>query len=318
MTMFDPSWIRALQQCMRGKILFDVPMSRYTSFQIGGPADALAFPQDPSDLQVLMKTVRQVGIPYLVMGKGTNLLVQDRGVRGIVINLSAGFRAISAREERISAGSGVLLNDMIDYAMKRELSGLASLSGIPGSVGGGLAMNAGAWGSEMKERVESIVIMNGDGRSRELLRSDLVFGYRRLDLPEGAIIVAGTFLMERQRKQDIRGEITRYRRKRQETQPLSVPSAGSIFKNPTGASAGMIIEELGLKGKRVGGAEVSAIHANFIVNTGGATANDVLELIDLIRKRVREERGINLEPEVRIVGEPIGTDPARDGGAGEN
>ncbi len=288
---------------IRGKMLFDAPMSQYTSLRIGGPADALAFPEDERDLQNLMSLVREAGIPYMVMGKGTNILVRDGGIRGLVMNLSSGFRSISATRERIRAGAGILLNDMIGYAMRRGLSGLASLYGIPGTVGGGLAMNAGAWGSEVKERIETITVMNGDGKTREIVKEDLVFDYRNLHLPRGTIIVEGAFLMERDKKERIEKEIAFYGQKRRETQPLTFPSAGSVFKNPPGTSAGKIIEELGLKGKRVGEAEVSQIHGNFIVNRGSATASHVLELIDLIQEKVSRERGMTLEPEVRVVGE---------------
>jgi len=301
--MWNESLKKETQQSIRGRILFDVPMSRYTSFQIGGPADALVFPHDEKDLEFLISMARQKGIPYLVMGKGTNLLVQDRGLRELVVNLSSGFRGISATAERIRVGAGILLNEMIDFAMERGLSGLTPLYGIPGTVGGGLTMNAGAWGLEVKERIESITVMNGEGSARKILREDLAFDYRRLHLQEGTIIVEGTFLMERRKKERIMEEIAYYQQKRKETQPLQFPSAGSIFKNPPGASAGKIIEEVGLKGERVGGAEVSMIHGNFIINTGGATASHVLELIRLIQKKIFQEKGITLEPEVRIVGE---------------
>ncbi len=301
--MWDESLRKEMAKTIRGRILFDVPMSRYTSLQIGGPADALVFPRDEGDLETLMNRVRDRGIPYLVMGRGTNLLVRDQGIRELVVNLSSGFKRISANGERVRAGAGVLLNEMIDFAMERELSGLAPLSGIPGTVGGGLAMNAGAWGAEVKERTESIRVMNGDARTREISREDLIFDYRKLHLPEGTIILGGTFLMEPQEKEKIKEEIASYRRKRKETQPLQSPSAGSIFKNPSGASAGKIIEELGLKGKKIGGAEVSRIHGNFIVTTRGATAAHVLELIHLIQREAFQKKGIALEPEVRIVGE---------------
>jgi UDP-N-acetylmuramate dehydrogenase len=164
-------------------------------------------------------------------------------------------------------------------------------------------MNAGAWGSEVKQIVESITIMNGKGRSREISKEDLVFNYRRLDLSEGTIILEGIFHMERQKRERIEKEIAFYKQKRQKTQPLQFPSAGSVFKNPQGVSAGKIIEELGLKGKRVGGAEVSMVHGNFIINTGGATAGHVLELIDMIQNQVFRQKGITLEPEVKIVGQ---------------
>lgn len=301
--MWDESLIKKMQKTIRGGVFFNAPMSQHTSLHIGGPADALVFPQDQRDLETLVDMARQWAVPYLIMGKGTNLLVRDRGLRQLVVNLSSGFNQIFARGERIRVGAGTLLTEMIGFAMEGELSGLAPLYGIPGTVGGGLAMNAGAWGSEVKERIGSITVMNGEGRTRKVSREDLVFDYRELRLPEGTIIVEGTFLMERQKKEKIEEEITSYQQRRRETQPLDFPSAGSIFKNPPGASAGRIIEELGLKGKRVGGAEVSTIHGNFIINTGDATASHVLELIHLIQTRVLQEKGITLEPEIRIVGE---------------
>ena len=301
--MWEESLKREFQGNMRGNVVFDVPMSQYTSLGIGGPADALAFPEDEKDLAVLVRMAHGRNIPYYVMGRGTNLLIRERGIRGLVVNLSSGFRNISSTGERISAGAGILLTEMIRFAMERELSGLSSLYGVPGTVGGGLAMNAGAWGTDVGQRTESIVLMNGDGRVRRLSRETLTFGYRQLDLEPGSIIVEGTFLLESQAVEKTREEITHYQKKRQQTQPLQVPSAGSIFKNPSGSSAGKIIEEVGLKGRRVGGAEISAIHGNFIINTGGATADHVLELMNLIQDCVHRERGITLEPEVRIVGE---------------
>ena len=301
--MWNESLKKEMQEAIRGTIVFDAPMSRHTSLQVGGPADVLAFPHDERDLATLITMARERDISYLVIGKGTNLLVRDRGIRGLVVSLSQGFRNTSAKGEKIRVGAGTLLNEMIDFAMDRGLSGLTPLYGVPGTVGGGLAMNAGAWGSEVKERVESITAMNGDGCTQRISRENLTFNYRKLHLPEGTIIVEGTFVMERQKREDIKKEIDFYQRKRRDTQPLQFPSAGSVFKNTPEASAGKIIEELGLKRKKVGGAEVSAIHANFIINSGGATANHVLELIHLIQSQVFRERGIRLEPEVRIVGE---------------
>jgi UDP-N-acetylmuramate dehydrogenase len=263
----------------------------------------LAFPRNEQELERTVGIARKNGIPYLIMGKGTNLLVRDRGIRGLVINLTLGFRSISAVEGRIRAGAGILLTELIGFAMERGLSGLTPLYGIPGTVGGGLAMNAGAWGSEIGERTESITAMNGTGRARQLSNEDLGFGYRSLDLPKDTIITEGIFFMQPQSRKEIREEIAAYQQKRTGSQPLQSPSAGSVFKNPVGVSAGKMIEELGLKGERIGGAEISRIHGNFIINVGGATADHVLDLICLIKERVHQERGITLEPEVRVVGE---------------
>ena len=301
--MWEESLKREIQRNTRGMILFDVFMSQFTSLGIGGPADALAFPEDEKDLGVLVSMAQRRNIPYYVIGRGTNLLIRERGIRGLVMNLSSGFGKISNAGKRISAGAGILLTEMIRFAMEQGLSGLSPLYGVPGTVGGGLAMNAGAWGADVGQRAESIAVMNRDGRVRRLSRETLAFGYRRLDLEEGSIILEGTFLLEPQSPEKTREEITHYQKKRQQTQPLQFPSAGSIFKNPSGFSAGKIIEEVGLKGRGVGGAEISVIHGNFIINTGGATADHVLELVHLIQDRVHRERGITLEPEVRIIGE---------------
>jgi len=301
--MWEESLKREIQRNTRGMILFDVFMSQFTSLGIGGPADALAFPEDEKDLGVLVSMAQRRNIPYYVIGRGTNLLIRERGIRGLVMNLSSGFGKISNAGKRISAGAGILLTEMIRFAMEQGLSGLSPLYGVPGTVGGGLAMNAGAWGADVGQRAESIAVMNRDGRVRRLSRKALAFGYRRLDLEEGSIILEGTFLLEPQSPEKTREEITHYQKKRQQTQPLQFPSAGSIFKNPSGFSAGKIIEEVGLKGRGVGGAEISVIHGNFIINTGGATADHVLELVHLIQDRVHRERGITLEPEVRIIGE---------------
>jgi len=301
--MWDKSLKTEVQQHTRGMVLFDIPMSQHTSLRVGGPADALAFPEDENDLALLLGMARKRDIPYCVMGKGTNLVVQDRGIRGLVVNLSSGFSGIFKSGPRIRVGAGTLLTDVIRFAMERGFSGLAPLYGIPGTVGGGLVMNAGAWGIEVEQRVESVTVMNGDGMVHRFSREDLSFGYRRLGLEKGAIITEGTFLMEPQPRERIREEIALYQERRQRTQPLQFPSAGSIFKNPVGFSAGKIIHEIGLKGKRVGGAEVSTLHGNFIINRGGATAGHVLELIHMIQEHVLREKGITLEPEVRIVGE---------------
>ena len=301
--MWEKSLKREIQENTRGMILFDVFMNQYTSLGIGGPADALAFPEDEKDLGVLVSMAQRRNIPYYVIGRGTNLLIRERGIRGLVMNLSSGFGKISNAGKRISAGAGILLTEMIRFAMERGLSGLSPVYGVPGTVGGGLAMNAGAWGTDVGQRAESIAVMNRDGRVRRLSRETLAFGYRRLDLEEGSIILEGTLLLEPQSPEKTREEITHYQKKRQQTQPLQFPSAGSIFKNPSGFSAGKIIEEVGLKGRGVGGAEISVIHGNFIINTGGATADHVLELVHLIQDRVHRERGITLEPEVRIIGE---------------
>jgi UDP-N-acetylmuramate dehydrogenase len=297
-----------LKSLIKGKISFDVPMAKYTSLKIGGRADALALPQDEEDLRVILQFAKERATPYYILGKGTNVIVRDGGLRGIVISLSQGFRRIriigrEGEEVLISAEAGVNLKLLVRFATERNLTGLEAFSGIPGTLGGALAMNAGAFGSEIKDVVKSIAMMGRTGRVVVKGRKNLRFHYRNLILSKGAIILRGILGVTEAKRDEITAKTKRFQRLRMQSQPWNLATAGSIFKNPEGEPAGQLIDELGLKGYRIGDARISEKHGNFIVNDGDATAAEVLALMAFIRDEVYEKRGIRLTPEVHIIGD---------------
>lgn len=285
------------------KIEFDVPMRTKTSFKVGGPADVLAEPKNTTELGRLVGYVRRKGIPLFLLGRGTNLLVLDGGIRGVVIDLMA-FNILKIVDGTIiHAGAGVPLPKAVYFAMENSLTGLEFAAGIPGSVGGAVVMNAGAYGGEIKDVVESIEIMKEEGEIENIKGESLRFSYRNLSLPRGSIVLNAVFRLRAGNREAIKERITQLLQERKAKQPLDRPNAGSVFKNPSAGPAGKIIEEVGLKGLQFGGAKVSDLHANFIVNNGNATAKDILSLVDDIMEKVYEKRGIALEPEIKIVGE---------------
>ncbi len=299
--MTDKCKIKEALSGFAGETRFNEPMHRHTSFKIGGEADAMIFPEGVDDLKKAILGIKKQRIPFFVMGKGTNLLVLDSGIRGIVINLKS-FRKLSLLPDgSLYAGAGAQLQLLARHAAGIGLSGLEFTSGIPGSLGGAIVMNAGANGGEIGPLIRGIRVLDTDGELHDIKGDKLRFGYRSSSLPHGIIISAELRLKKSAKtetKDKARNEIIR----RRKTQPLSLPNAGSVFKNPPGDYAGRLIEEAGLKGLTVGDAQVSPIHANFIVNMGRATARDVLALIRMIGKKVETEKGITLELEIKIVG----------------
>ena len=296
-------WIDQLQNEFGGALRRNVPMRDYTSFRIGGAADAVLFAQSEEQLVRAVRLCKEAGERYLVVGNGSNLLVSDRGVRDLVIMIRDAFSQVSFSDETMTAGAGVRLTAAAQTAAGQSLSGLEFAYGIPGLVGGALAMNAGAYGGEMAQIVQSVRILEPDGEIHEFSNELMEFGYRKSALKNGRIALSATLLLHRGEEEAIRARMAQYKSARQEKQPLSFPSAGSVFKRPEGHFAGALIENAGLKGVSVGGAQVSQKHAGFIVNTGTATCQDVLELIKLIQKRVLEQSGVQLETELRPVGD---------------
>lgn len=288
---------------VEGRVLFDASMKRYTSIHVGGPAECLLFPKNLDELKKIVRHGRKKGIPLFILGRGTNLIVRDRGIRGWVISLTQGMKRVRIDGELLEAEAGGLLQRLIHFSVQKELTGLEPFAGIPGTVGGGLAMNAGAWGAELKDVTHSVTLMKEDGEIVEKPRSRLRFAYRSLTLPPSWIILKGSFRLRKGRREEILERVKSFSEMRRRTQPLDYPSAGSIFKNPGEGPAGKWIDEIGLKGLRMGGACVSDRHANFIINLGKATAEDVLGLIERVEKRVYEEKGISLQREVKVVGE---------------
>ena len=288
---------------IKGKVLFDAPMRQFTSIKVGGPADTLFFPKDVDELRKVVRHAWRRSIPYFILGKGTNLVVRDKGVRGWVISLNQGLKKVQMDGEEIEAEAGLSLQRLVQFSIQKELTGLEPFFGIPGTVGGGLAMNAGAWGVELKDVVSSISLMKEDGEVVEWPRRKLRFSYRRLNIPASWIILRGRFQLKKGRKEEILEKVKSYSEMRKRIQPLGYPSAGSIFKNPKEGPAGKWIEEVGLKGFRMGQAMVSDCHANFIINLGKATAEEVINLMELVERKAYEEKGISLEREVRVIGE---------------
>jgi UDP-N-acetylmuramate dehydrogenase len=286
---------------------FSEPLSRHTSFRIGGPADAWVDVDAAAELASVFTLARATGQPVLVLGSGTNVLVSDRGVRGIVIHLGRGFQfvdwSIAGDEAAVRAGAAVPFKKLVYDAVERGFEGLEFGEGIPGSLGGGLTMNAGAFGGEIGRVVECLEGVHPEGRVEELPRARLAFQYRRLDLPSGWVITAVRLRLRRGDGAAIGERVASARERRKKHQPLGFPNAGSIFKNPPAAFAGRLLEEAGVKGLAHGDAQVSDLHANFIVNRGAATAADVQALMEEMRRLVEVRSGVRLEPEVKLVGD---------------
>ena len=294
---------KEVRRFIKGRVLFNVPMKRLTSMKVGGPVDVLLFPRDVAELKKVVRYARKKSIPVMILGKGTNMIVRDKGVRGWMINLTQGLKKIRAKGEVVEAEAGVPLQRLVQFSVQKGLTGFEPFCGIPGTVGGGLAMNAGAWGSELKDILLSMTLMKKNGDIVERPRSRLRFSYRGLVLPSKWIILKGRFQLKKGKKGEMVERVKSYSEQRRERQPLDYPSAGSIFKNPARGRAGRWIEDVGLKGYRIGQAMVSERHANFIINLGNATATDVIRLMERVEKEVSEEKGVSLEREVKVVGE---------------
>ncbi len=296
---------------VKGVVLFNEPMSRHTSFRIGGPAEAMVFPENEAELSRIIRLARAKRVPLFMLGEGTNLLVRDRGVKGIVISLSSRltgdcFKTITQiREEAnrvyLYAGAGVSLAALLNYAAQKGLSGLEFTAGIPGSVGGAVIMNAGSYGKEMKDLLDSVRIVDRSGDIVDFPAKGLSLQYRSAHIP-GIAVVGAVFGLQRGDTEKIRATMKGHLLRKKETQPVGTPNAGSVFKNPEGMQAWKLIDSVGMRGASTGKATVSERHTNFIINNGGAKARDVLSLIRLIGSKVERETGVTLELEVRIVG----------------
>lgn len=296
---------RSLEEIGGRWIRFHCPMSQYTTFRVGGRVDAIYFTQKLSHLKRMVSYLSGEGIPYLVVGRGSNLLVKDGGLQGVVIILQGELAAIEQNEQNnriIVAGGGLSIGKTLSYCKLKGLSGLEFLAGIPGTMGGAVAMNAGAFGKDMGSMVQDIEMITRQGDLVVMDKSQINFSYRTASIPRGAVIVKAGFELSKEDPDTMAERIADYMSRRRAKQPLEYPSGGSIFKNPPNDYAGRLIENAGLKGKRIGKALISPKHANFIVNTGGARAEDILALMDLAREKVREETGIELEPEIKVVG----------------
>jgi UDP-N-acetylmuramate dehydrogenase len=302
--VIGPELRTELEAALPGAIRFDVAASKLTSLRIGGSVDALATPPDRASLARLLALCARRGLPRRVIGRGFNTIVRDEGVDGVLIQLSALKRLEQRPDGCLRVEAGVSHASLTRFCRDHGLSGLEFGAGIPGSIGGWIAMNAGIPSRETKDAVREIEVMSPSGRQlRHLPRERLGFQYRCLrGLAPGSVILSALLLVEPSERSRVAAAIDELLERRAATQPLDVPSCGSVFKNPPGGHAGRLIEAAGLKGARHGGAQISTLHANFIVNTGGASASDVLALIGHARAAVRLRTGVLLEPEVRIWG----------------
>lgn len=297
---------------IKGTVLQNEILAPYTSIKIGGPADVLIFPKDVRDIQTILK--HKGSQPVFILGEGTNLLVGDRGIRGVVISLKDCFKDIKRplffrketgnRRAVIKAGAGVKMSYLAKYAARYSLTGIEQLVGIPGSLGGAVVMNAGAEETETGQVLRSVTRITSDGEIQTLKREELSFEYRKTIFPDDdGIIIEAELELEEGDRTEIQNAMDRHLSRRSHTQPLTIPNSGSVFKNPEGDTAGKLIESIGLKGLSVGDAGVSIKHANFIVNKGGATAKDVTRLIETIQEEVKKKTGIELQTEIVRAGE---------------
>ena len=297
---------RGLVEIMGESAQLDRAMSEHTTFRIGGKAEAVCFVHELRELQQLFVYLNKENIPCLVVGRGSNLLVRDGGFKGVVIIMREHLATIEQHEKNgqiLVAGGGLALSDLVKYCSQKGLGGLEFLAGIPGTVGGAVTMNAGAFGKDMGTVVQKIELVNRQGELTSRDRSDLAFSYRESSIQEGTVVVRASLQGTRENPEIVSKRVAEYLTRRKATQPLAYPSAGSVFRNPPDDYAGRLIEETGLKGKKIGGAMISPKHANYIVNTGGARAEDVLALMEMAKEKVRAETGIELEPEIRVVGD---------------
>lgn len=281
----------------------NIPLAKYTTLRVGGAADYFAEPSSEAQLTVLLNAAREAGVPALLMGNGSNLLIKDGGFRGLVIRLGKAFSAIDPIENGLYAQAGALLSNLARAAADASLTGLEFAQGIPGTVGGGVYMNAGAYGGELGKQIEFVRALDG-GTVRDIPAGDMDFSYRHSRaMTEGMIVLGAAFRLEKGDKDAIEAQMRDLATRRKEKQPLEYPSAGSFFKRPAGHFAGALIQEAGLKGYTVGGAQVSEKHAGFLINVGNATAADFLALMAHVQDTVEKQSGVRLEPEVRVIGE---------------
>ena len=286
-------------------MLVDEPMSKHTTFRIGGPADVLAEPTNETQLEGLLKMLRQTQLPYIIIGNGSNILVADKGIRGVVVKLGNDFADCLVDGNTMSAQSGIKLSKLAKIALDNGLTGLEFAAGIPGTLGGALFMNAGAYDGEMKNVVDTVTYFDEKGKKNTIKCDDCMFGYRTSIFAQNPdwVIIGCTINLEKGDKDAIRAKMDDFAQRRSSKQPLNLPSAGSTFKRPEGAFAGKLIQDAGLMGYRVGGASVSVKHAGFLVNDQDATAADMRELIRQVQEKVKEMSGFDLHTEVKMIGD---------------
>lgn len=286
------------------RVIFDEPMSKHTTFRIGGPADLFAMPETYEQIGGILKLCKAENLPFFVLGNGSNLLVSDQGYRGVIIQMDRNMQDIRLEGEEIHAGSGALLSSIAVEARNASLTGFEFAGGIPGTLGGACVMNAGAYGGEMKDVLKEVTVMTRDGEILTIPAEKLEMGYRTSVIKKnGYLVLEAAISLKKGDEEAIRARMKELSNLRIQKQPLELPSAGSTFKRPEGYFAGKLIMDSGLRGCRIGGAQVSEKHCGFVVNAGGATAGDVKALMDHVIQVVKEKYGVTLEPEVKFLGD---------------
>lgn len=288
----------------KDKVLIDEPMSRHTTFKVGGPADYFVVPGDPEEIKEVIAFLRREDIPYYVLGNGSNLLVGDKGYRGVIIQVYKNLSRIDTKGNRIYAQAGALLSKIAAEAQSQNLAGFEFASGIPGTMGGAVMMNAGAYGKEMSNVLLNATILTQEGVIKTLTLDELELGYRTSIIARnGYVVLEAVIGLAPGNPEEIRARMEELKEKRVTKQPLEYASAGSTFKRPEGYFAGKLIEDAGLRGFRVGNAQVSAKHCGFVINRGGATAAEIIALMDHVVDKVEAASGVRLKPEVKRIGE---------------
>lgn len=286
------------------RVKFNEPMYKHTTFRIGGPADVLIMPESYAEVTEIITFCKNNGINFFILGMGSNILVRDNGIRGVVIKLGNTLKNIRIFDNNIYAEAGIRLSELSKRAAAHSLRGLEFAEGIPGSLGGAVVMNAGAYGGEISKVVGEVEAIDHSGSVKKFTNAQIQYGYRKSIFQNSDYIVLAAILkLEHGEKEKIQATMREFAHLRREKQPLDFPSAGSTFRRPEGYYVGPMLEKMGLKGYNVGGAEVSRKHAGFIVNTGSATANDVINLIKYIQQKAREQFEVDLQPEIKIIGE---------------
>lgn len=286
------------------RVRIEEPMKKHTTFRTGGPALYFVTPSCEKEIASVVNLCRREKMPYYILGNGSNLLVSDKGYDGVIISMTKGFSQIEVRDQVITAGSGALLSRIARTALEESLTGLEFAAGIPGTLGGAVVMNAGAYGGEMKQVLQSVSVLTKDGQVKEIPAEELELGYRKSCIQrEEYIVLSAEILLKQGKKSEIQAQMEDFAARRREKQPLEYPSGGSTFKRPEGYFAGKLIEDAGLKGFTVGGAQVSEKHSGFVINRNGATSADVYELCRQVQARVKEKFGVDLEMEVKRLGD---------------
>ena len=296
------SLFETIEKNTLAEVAINEPLSKHTTYGIGGPAEIMVFPENKTDLIQIIRTARKMNQPVSILGSGSNILISDNGIKGVVISLKNTLKLIEIENQKLYAECGSMLGRIVKQAVKHNLIGLENLNGVPGTLGGALVMNAGAWGGEISENLVQVELIDKDGKLRYLQKNEINFSYRQSSFNKKDILLSAEFLLKKADKEIINKNFVEAQTGRKSTQPLNKRSAGSLFKNPKGHSAGKLIDEAGLKGFSVGQAKISDKHANFFINEGNASSKDMLQLIKKAHQKVKEKFNINLELEVKLMG----------------